>query len=167
MGPLNATTKLIPMREEQFSTFVEEAIANYAHDNVTAGRWPERQALGNSRSEFERLLPNGLSTPDNYLYEIWDEALGAAVGFLWFAVLGTEDARFGFIYNIRVRPEFRGRGHAATALALIEDVAEKMGLRSVALHVFAFNSAAQALYRSAGFGITGYNMRKPLRRNDA
>ena len=101
------------------------------------------------------------------LYEIWDEEAGTPVGFLWFAVLGKDDSRLGYIYNIRVKLEFRGRGHAPAALALIEKVAQTMELPAIALHVFAFNSAAQALYRSVGFDITGFNMRKPLRRSDA
>jgi hypothetical protein len=38
-------------------------------------------------------------------------------------------------------------------------------LSSIALHVFSFNTGAQALYRSTGYGITGMNMLKPLRRD--
>jgi ribosomal protein S18 acetylase RimI-like enzyme len=39
------------------------------------------------------------------------------------------------------------------------------GLSSLALHVFSFNTGAQALYRSIGYGISGMNMFKPLRRD--
>ena len=160
-------TYLLPMREEQFAGFIEEAVTSYAQDNVTAGHWPELDAPSLSTAEFERLLPNGLSTPDNFLYEIWDEEAGTSAGFLWFAVLGKDDGRLGYISYIGVRPEFRRRGHATAALALIEKMAQAMELPAIALHVFAFNSEAQALYRSVGFGITGLILRKPLRRDDA
>ena len=60
-------------------------------------------------------------------------------------------------------PDFRGRGHASAALALLESVAIELGATAVGLHVFGFNTNAQALYRSLGYGITGFNMIKRLR----
>ena len=40
----------------------------------------------------------------------------------------------------------------------------KDGAHALALHVFSFNTSALALYRSLGYGITGMNLLKPLRR---
>lgn len=160
-------TGLIPMREEHFAPFMEEAVTSYAQDNATVGRWPEAESLARARAEFSHLLPDGLATRDHFLYEIIDQGTGETVGFMWFAVQGPHDARAGYLYNIRVKPEFRGRGHASAALMLLEGVASQMGLRGIGLHVFAFNSAAQALYRSLGYGITGFNMLKPLRGHEA
>ena len=153
------------MRAQEFESFADEAISNYANDNIQAGRWPISTALARSRNEFNRLLPQGLETPNHFVYEIEDETAGQAVGFLWFAIVETSDTRYGYVYNIRVKPEFRGRGYARAALDLIEAVAAAQGLSSIALHVFSFNTGAQALYRSTGYGITGMNMLKPLRRD--
>jgi ribosomal protein S18 acetylase RimI-like enzyme len=158
-------TTLKPMGEQQFVAFAEECIARYASDNVQAGRWSLSSAPERGRLDFERLLPLGLQTPDHFLYEIVDEALGLAVGSLWFAIVHTaSDARSGFIYYIWIRPELRGRGYAKAALEAIEAVASDHGLATIALHVFSFNTTAQALYRSVGYGITGMNMQKPLMR---
>ena len=41
------------------------------------------------------------------------------------------------------------------------------GLTSVELHVLSHNAVAQALYRSLGYGVTGFHMLKPLRRDEA
>lgn len=158
-------TILSPMRPQEFESFAHEAIASYANDNAQAGRWPLSTALARARTEFNRLLPQGLETPNHFIYEIEDEAAGESIGFLWFAIVETSDTRYGYVYNIRVKPEFRGRGHARAALDLIEAVAAAHGLSSIALHVFSFNTGAQALYRSTGYGITGMNMLKPLRRD--
>ncbi len=64
-----------------------------------------------------------------------------------------------------MQPEFRGRGHARAALQLAEAIAIAQGAQAIALHVFIFNTSAQALYRSLGYGITGLNMLKPLQRD--
>jgi len=156
-------TILVPMDEEQYQRFVRTAIDGYAEDNVAAGRWPADSALSRSRDEFERLLPQGLQTPDNKLYQIVAGPNGTVVGALWFGILGADPNRSGFVYNIRIEPAFRGRGHAKAALELLEQIAMQDGLTSIGLHVFGFNTGAQALYRSLGYGITGFNMRKPLR----
>ncbi len=155
-------TRLVLMREEVFARFLAETCSSYAQDNVAAGRWPETDAQLRAGQEFSRLLPDGLRTPGHQLYEILNDPTDETVGFLWFAVHDTEGLRSGYVYNIRVLPEFRGRGHATAALAIVETIAADMGLHSIGLHVFAFNSAAQALYRAVGYGITGFNMRKRL-----
>ena len=152
------------MREEAFVPFAEDSIASYAGDSVEAGRWPASGALAHARTEFERLLPQGLQTPGHRFYEIRDEIAMQTVGALWFQIIDAAGSRHGYVYNIRVLPEFRGRGHAKAALDLIEPIALAEGASRVALHVFAFNTSAHALYRSLGYGISGFNMLKPLRR---
>ena len=68
-------------------------------------------------------------------------------------------------YSIRIEPAFRGRGHAKEALELLDRLALDEGLKSIAQHVFGFNTGAHALYRSLGYGITGFNMLKALQRD--
>ncbi len=160
-------TVLTPMRQEVFSSFLELSVSTYAEDNVTAGRWSADGALDRARSEFDRLLPLGLQTPDHYLFEIREVESGEAIGFVWLAVAGEAAARSGYLYNIQIKPQYRGRGHAKAALELIDDIALAKDVGSIALHVFSFNGAAQALYRSHGYWVTGVNMRKSIRRNDA
>lgn len=43
-------TVLRPMRVEVFAAYLEEAVADYAEDNVTAGRWPRHGANGRATS---------------------------------------------------------------------------------------------------------------------
>jgi ribosomal protein S18 acetylase RimI-like enzyme len=150
-----------------FARFVHEATSSYANDNVIAGRWSPEDALARARAQLEGLLPLGLATPGHFIYEIQDETTDRTVGSLWFAIVEADDVRSGYVYTVRVQPEFRGRGHAKAALELVERVAVAEGAQSIALHVFGFNTGAQALYRSTGYGVTGLNMRKPLRRDGA
>lgn len=153
-------TVLRPMRAEVFGDFMGEAVPAYAADSVLAGRWSQAGALQQAQSEFDRLLSQGVDTPGQLLYEIVDEMADQPVGVLWLALQEAGDEQVGYIYNLSVRPEFRGRGHARAAMQLAEGEAAAHGASRMALHVFGFNTSAQALYRSLGYGITGLNMAK-------
>jgi len=155
-------TTLAPMGEEAFAAFVETSVTGYADDNVAAGRWTADEAQALSRAEFARLLPQGLTTPDNHLYEIRDETGGRAVGFLWFAAVPRGETKVAYVYQLEVHPEFRRRGHARAAFERMESIVTTMGLSSIGLHVFAHAPGAQALYCSLGYRITGMNMQKHL-----
>jgi ribosomal protein S18 acetylase RimI-like enzyme len=152
----------ISMRPEYFSIFLELASQAYAEENAKAGRWPAEEALALARAETERLLPQGLETPDNQFLEILELEEDKAVGFVWFARMKRGNAYAAFIYQIYVIPEARRRGHAKAALAAVERYAREHGFSSLALHVFWHNEGAQALYKSAGFTVASVNMHKLL-----
>lgn len=158
---------LLPMPEGDFATFEAECTSAYAQDNVLAGRWPRATGLARAQQEFRRLLPQGLATPHHHVYNVHDAQNRQVVGFLWFAELDAGDLRTGHIYSIHIEPAHRGHGHAKAAIDRIEELGRARGLGTISLHVFSHNAAAQALYRSLGYGITGFNMIKPLRRDEA
>jgi len=155
-------TLLMPMRPEVHAEVLSASIADYARDNVTAGRWPAAGALERSRSEILALLPQGLATPDHHLLEIHDGANGTRVGHLWFAIESREGRCAAFVFDILILPPHRRQGHAWRALEALEALARELGAQSMGLHVFAFNEAAQALYRGLGWQVTSLNMIKPL-----
>ena len=57
----------------------------------------------------------------------------------------------GHVLGMFVHKEYRGRGIGKLLLAALVDWARQNGLPSISLHVFAHNSRAIALYKSAGF----------------
>jgi ribosomal protein S18 acetylase RimI-like enzyme len=160
-------TVLVPIRPDQFPAFAEAANAGYAQDNVLSGRWPSAEAPVLAQAEFEQLLPQGPATPNHHIYEIQVESTGEIAGFLWFAVVGANDARSAFIYNVTVKESLRRRGHAKAALMWLEQFASAQGLASIRLNVFAHNPNAQALYRALGYEPTSMNMRKAVSVNGA
>ena len=155
-------TDLIPMRQAEFASFIEMVVGSYAADNVAAGRWPADEALSLSRAETERLLPQGLATPDNYLYEVLDGAGGNTVGHIWFAAMARGSTKVAFVYQVQVKPEFRRQGHARAALKATESIAKAKGFSGIALHVFGHNEGAQSLYASLGYQVASVNMFKPF-----
>ena len=155
-------TALRAMRPETYPAYLEAAIAGYAQENVAAGRWPEVGALERSRENFESLLPAGLDTPDNFLFEILEEETGALVGFVWYTVERKHGSCVAYIYDLEVKAEHRRKGHALRALQALESLAAAAGASTIGLNVFANNLAAQELYRRLGYAPTNFNMRKSL-----
>ena len=98
------------MRPEVFGSYLASSVAGYAQDNIDAGRWPAEGALERSRADFEDSLPQGLATPDNYLFEIQESEGGPTVGYLWFAVVVKHGLRSAYVYDlVGVQWELRQR----------------------------------------------------------
>ena len=151
---------LIPMTENEFDAYMEKTIPEYAAENVRAGYWSEEEALERSRNSFNRLLPQGVKTENNYLFRIQLEEDGEKIGMIW---MKHEVPRpHGFIYDIALDEEQRGKGYGKQTMLELEEVARKLGLQTVGLHVFANNTAAMKLYKGLGYEVTSQNMTKKL-----
>jgi ribosomal protein S18 acetylase RimI-like enzyme len=160
-------TALRPMQAAAYPEYLESAICGYAQDNVSARRWPQVGAIERSREDFESLLPRGLDTPDNFLFEILDHKNGPTVGYFWYKLERKYGACSAYVYDLEVRPEHRRQGHAWRALKALELLAAEAGATSIGLNVFANNAAARALYRKLGYRPTNINMSRPLPRTEA
>lgn len=153
---------LVPMRPAHYPAWVEASVRGYAELNVASGRWPPQGAVERSRAEFERLLPQGLATPDQHLCEIWSVDGTHAVGALWIALQRHPAGLGAYVFDVEVLPEHRRQGHARRAFAALEPFAAALGATTIGLHVHAHNAGARALYESLGYGVTGLNMQKTL-----
>lgn len=154
--------ELAPFSEAELQEFLDVTIPAYAEEHVQAGDWQPEEALDRSRAEFSELLPQGLATPDHYLFSIRDAASGQKVGMLWFHARRRGRKASAFVYNIEIDPPFRRRGYAAGALAALDQQALALGLNRVDLHVFGHNTGALALYEKSGFEVTHVMMAKKL-----
>lgn len=153
-------SKLVPMTPSEYGAFLEQEIPEYAADNVRAGYWDESEALQKARESFERLLPQGLQSENHYLYSIYEG--DETVGVIWMRAEMERPVKSGFIYDLRVDEQFRGKGYGKQAMLLIEDKARELGLKSIGLHVFGYNTVAKNLYESVGYETTSLNMIKQL-----
>jgi ribosomal protein S18 acetylase RimI-like enzyme len=151
---------LVPMNEPDFQTYLAKAIQGYAQDKIQAGNWSQDEALERSQKEFEGYLPQGIHTPNNYLFTLMNEN-GEKVGILWYAILPNQPG-LAFIYDFEIHEPFRRRGYASQALAALEQDAKGRGLKQIELHVFGHNTAARALYNKAGYVETNVMMTKKI-----
>lgn len=154
--------QLIPMPENEFKDYLKSAVEEYAQEHVRAGNWDPAEALQKSKQEFQQLLPQGVASPDQHLFAIVDDATGAKVGMLWFAVQHKGSHPYAFVYDFSIDEQFRRKGYGRQAFSVLEEKARSLGLDSISLHVFGHNRAAIALYQAAGYEIANLHMVKKL-----
>ena len=154
------------MSESEYAGWLAQAIPAYAADKVASGQWSSADSLALSTREYDELLPQGLATPDNYLFTVLD-AHDVDVGVLWFAVKTKFDARIAYVFDVQIEPEHQRQGHAFRAFVALEDEVRKLGLAGIALHVFGHNKSAQGLYAKLGFQPTNISLYKAVSKTDA
>lgn len=155
---------LVPMTGEEFERFLEITVQEYAEENVQAGYWSARDAVQRSREELNRLLPQGIATPQHHFFIIAEDGTGRRAGHLWLRVEEGLGGRTGFIFAIFIDPRCRGRGMGSATMKALDGQAASMGLRALALHVFAANTVARHLYERSGYTVRSMNMIKELQK---
>lgn len=158
-------TRLVPMSAPSFAGYLAQSHQAYARDKVAAGQWAEAEALDKAREEAQRLLPQGLQTPDNWLFDILADAGPAPdtpVGMVWMARQSRGGQPVAYVYDVLIHADHQRQGHARRAFQALEQEAAARGMAGIALHVFGHNLAARALYEQLGFGVTNLNLYKPI-----
>lgn len=152
--------QLIPMKENEFADYVEVLIHDYAKDNVEAGYWDPADAVQLSRKQTMDLLPQGVNTPNHHIFTVRDG--DQRVGVIWMRATLDTVIKSGFIFDITIDENQRGKGYGKQAMLLIEEKAKDMGIRLIMLHVFANNKVARTLYEKLGYEARSLNMTKML-----
>lgn len=88
-----------------------------------------------------------------WLFEIDRRAVGYAVVTLGFSV--EHGGRDGFLDDLYLTPEARGRGLGGQAMEFLEEEALKLGIGVLHLEVGRDNARARALYQGRGFRENG------------
>jgi ribosomal protein S18 acetylase RimI-like enzyme len=160
-------TFLEKMNAISFEKYIEEFIPSYARDNVLSGLCSEESSIALARNTIEKLLPDGLLTSDNFLYDVHAQVEQPSIGMLWFLVQEKDGKKLAFLCDVRIKPEHQRLGHATRALALVEEKVRAMGLSGIALHVFGHNVGAHSLYQKLGFRPTNITMLKQVEYKNA
>lgn len=153
---------IVPMEQSELDSYLEHVIPDYAKEHVDAGNWDAEGALERSKKEFDVLLPQGVNSPNQYLYSIHDESAKENIGIIWFAVRDEPPGKVAFIYDFELKPEYRGKGLGDEALRAIEPKVRELGIRKISLHVFGKNKVARHLYEKVGYEETNVLMSKEL-----
>ncbi len=154
--------RLSPLSETEFEEYIELDIPRYAEENVRAGYWHTEQALDKSRAEHKKLLPDGLKTKNHLFFRIEETTQGGWIGTIWLYTNFEAAEPTGFIYSIDIEEPFQHKGFGRQAMLALEDKARELGLRRLALHVFAHNHPARVLYEKLGYQDKSMNMSKEL-----
>jgi GNAT superfamily N-acetyltransferase len=147
---------LRPLREDEFPAWDAMHRAEYEHGLVEfAGLSPEA-----ARAKVERdvalVLPDGLATPDAWLWAV--EVDDRRVGWVFLGRRGDDL----WLYDITIDARERGRGHGRAAMLALEEEARRLGHGGLALNVWGGNAVARGLYRSLGYVEESVHMRKRI-----
>lgn len=156
--------RLEPMTETQYQSYLDTAVEGYAQAHLKSGDCGPEDALRLAQEDYQKLLPNGLQSKNNFLFSIHDDALGKneIIGMVWFALTAKRVVRSAFIYDVNIREDLRGKGYGRKVMERVEELVQEMGIDTVGLHVFGYNHAARTLYEKMGYQITGIGMTKTL-----
>ncbi|MES9507417.1 GNAT family N-acetyltransferase [Streptomyces sp. NPDC000609] len=148
------------MTAEEFAAWQRTSVDTYAQSWIDQGV-PVEQAMHKSRSDHARNLPAGMDTEGMHFHVLVTG--GVAVGHVWVSVSEGDDGEpSGFVYDVEVGEEYRGRGHGRALMQQAEHITLAAGARRLGLHVFAANTPALRLYESLGYRTTQYNLAKNL-----
>jgi RimJ/RimL family protein N-acetyltransferase len=154
--------QLIPMNKADYEQFLEWAVSDYAQEQVRAGTWKQEDAQQLADKAFESLLPEGLASPNQYLYVLVDETLDRHIGFLWYGLRDGEQEKFVALYEIVIFEAYRRQGYGTESLRALERRVRELGVSKIVLHVFGHNEPARALYKKLGYAERNVTMAKEL-----
>lgn len=152
-----STAVIRPLREGEYDGFIARGMAFYVDDMVRAGI-DRGVAQAKADTDLPQLLPDGLATPNHFMYAIEDD--GRFAGYLWLCDRDGELGHSLFVYAVEIDQEFRGRGLGRAAMVFAEEEAQRLGIAKVALNVFGGNDVARGLYLSLGYTETAVHMEK-------
>ena len=154
--------QLDPMNEDQYEVFMELSAPDQMEGHVREGRWQAEEAEANMARLIEQFLPDGLATPNHFFFAIEEDGSGANAGGLWYMLAEEDGGRQFFVVDIQIYEEYRRRGYGEQAFKAMEDKAREMGVTTIALHLFADNHPARAMYRKLGYAGTETSMAKDI-----
>ena len=156
------TTALRPMPADRLASWIVSSNEAYRLSRIAAGEAPELAAkrAADSNAQF---FPDGAPLPLHQVFDVVDaqQAGDTVVGYLWIGPQNDSTTEW-WVWDVEIDEAHRRKGHARQALLLGEAEARALGAASIGLNVFGFNSGAQALYESLGYGIAAVNMSKKL-----
>jgi ribosomal protein S18 acetylase RimI-like enzyme len=154
--------ELVPITEDEYQDWLRLSAAEYAENKVRAGNWPASEAPRLIKETVARMLPDGLATNDQYIFDIRDQGLGKNVGVVWLSIMRDGPRPWAYISDIVIHEEFRRKGYGEQAMYVLEEKARSLGLFKIDLDVFGHNHPARALYEKMGYMITNIKMSKVL-----
>ena len=157
----NSPVELVPISKEDFHSYLQSQILEYAKEKVKSGNWAEGEAFDLSTKSFMNLLPEGRGTSGHSIISILDSISKDKVGVLW-VEWNNKEHNASFIWDIIIHDNFRRKGYGSAALKQLEKMAAEKGSSGISLHVFGHNKPAISMYESLGYYATNIIMKKDL-----
>ncbi|MGW1158662.1 GNAT family N-acetyltransferase [Streptomyces sp. NPDC002519] len=146
--PLDGVTAR-PMTEAEYPEWLAHEKASYVAGIVRAGALSPEEAVRKSDRDFEKLVNEGLATPDHTFLVL--EAAGERIGTGWLKHGFLPGVTYG--YSLHVEERHRGKGYGRAAMAVGEQATLAGGDSALMFTVWGGNEVAMNLYTSAGYRV--------------
>ncbi len=154
--------RLEPMTEKVFEEFKQISQRAYALEFSETENLAFNDTVKIASEQFNKLLPQGHQTSDQFFFEAFNEMNGDSIGYLWLGIQERFGRKITSINHIIIRSDHRGQGWGKALMKAVEAEAKRHGSERVRLHVFQRNTIALRLYESMGFKTTSLDMVKTL-----
>jgi ribosomal protein S18 acetylase RimI-like enzyme len=153
--------RLRPVAVDEVASFVASTRDGYTLSMVNDAGMGEEEARAKAEHDFAMLVREGRPVAGQQLFIIEETETSERVGRVW---LGERfpGQPIGFLYDIEIEEQFRGRGLGREAMRLVEQEARRRGFVEIRLNVFGGNETARSLYRSLRYVEFAIGMRKRL-----
>lgn len=146
--------KLLPMTAADFKTYLDGGkkryIADLSQDPKVFRKITGMEPRDFAEKQFAEMLTDGLNTPNNMFYNIYDQNTNTKVGIVWF--IYRPEREMSFIGDIFIYEEFRGMTYGTEVLAQLEEIAKTQHhTNKIGLNVFKHNPKAHKLYLKIGY----------------
>jgi len=152
------------MSEDEYLAYLDYFIPDYATEIGSNYGLTQQDALARAKQEISESLPDGVNTQWQALLCLIVQSgkSNKHVGYLWYKP--DTMMRTVFIYDFHIFNTCQGQGLGKEALRAFEHYVHEKGCEQIRLRVAGDNARARHLYESSGFGVTGVNMSKTIKR---
>ncbi|MFJ2264191.1 GNAT family N-acetyltransferase [Streptomyces sp. NPDC087844] len=143
-----------PMTPAEYPEWLAAEKVAYVDDIVRSGMLSREEAVRKSDRDFAKVIPEGLSTPDNTFLVL--EAAGERIGTGWLKHRYLPGVTYG--YSLTIQEEHRRKGYGPVAMAAGEQATLAAGDSALMFTVWGGNETAMRLYTRAGYQVVEENL---------
>lgn len=159
---MSPRVRLLPLTEDEFTTWSAHSFDGFVRQQVDAGLQPEDEARRDATRIFVEQLPDGPATPGQHLLRVEEADSGEIVGHVWLRLRPRATEVEAYLFDVEVLESARGHGLGRETMLAVHDLARSQGGTVMRLNVFGHNLPAIALYEGLGYAVASATMHRRL-----
>jgi len=158
---------LTKMTAIHFDAYLGKAIERYANEIAQSNNEDLHTAKVKAHEQFQDVLPIGLTSPNQYFFDVVLTASDTTIGMIWYMLKDKNNFKEAFICDFMINEDYQNQGFGSQTIEQLLLLVKENQINAVGLFVFKHNQTALALYEKFNFQIyrstpSGFNMRRWL-----
>jgi ribosomal protein S18 acetylase RimI-like enzyme len=143
--------ELIPLESNELSQFIDRAVFEGMCSLLKSKEHTDAEKAFAAARQNVTTCFTAQNIDKQLVYHIYVPTLKKRVGYLWLERPYNPTQLSTFVAFVLIEEPYRRRGFAQAALLQAEDITLKLGLSTIELYVFAFNTGARLMYEKLGY----------------